>query len=148
MSTLAETPPTDTALITGASAGIGAARPKPDRLLVGDVTAVAAEGHAACLRGNLIVVPGWVNRAATVGGRVLPKWLLRRISGIVSRRLKQLAVGHTRCRTSASRAVWRGRRALTLANSPWPMVWTLYLTGLVAAAQLGKLSALAPWVAA
>ena len=34
------------------------------------------------------------------------------------------------------------------ARSTWPLVWTLYLTGLVAAAQLGKLSALAPWVAA
>ena len=33
-------------------------------------------------------------------------------------------------------------------RSPWPLVWTLYLTGLVAAAQLGKLSALAPLVAA
>ena len=97
MSTLAEAPPTDTALITGASSGIGAARPKPDRLLVGDVTAVAAEAHAACLCGDVIAVPGWVNRAATAGVRVLPKWLLRRISGIVSRRLKQLAEGHTRC---------------------------------------------------
>ena len=55
---------------------------------MGDVAAVAAEGHAACLRGDVIVVPGWVNRAATVGGRVLPKWLLRRISGMVTRRVK------------------------------------------------------------
>jgi CP family cyanate transporter-like MFS transporter len=30
--------------------------------------------------------------------------------------------------------------------SPWPLVWLLYLTGLLAAAQLGKLSALAPLV--
>ena len=32
--------------------------------------------------------------------------------------------------------------------SPWPLIWALYLTGLMAAAQLGKLSALAPLIAA
>ena len=52
------------------------------------MTEIAAEGHAACLRGGVIVVPGWVNRAASTGGRVLPKWLLRRITGMVTRRLK------------------------------------------------------------
>jgi short-subunit dehydrogenase len=57
-------------------------------LLVGDVADVAAQGFAACLRGDVIVVPGLVNRAATAGGRLLPKWLLRRISGLVSRRLQ------------------------------------------------------------
>ena len=57
-------------------------------MLAGEVNAVAAEGHAACLRGDVIVVPGWVNRAATAGGRVLPSWLLRRISGVVLRRLR------------------------------------------------------------
>ena len=32
-------------------------------------------------------------------------------------------------------------------HSPWPLVWLLYLSGLLAAAQLGKMSALAPLVA-
>ncbi len=57
-------------------------------VLVGDVAAVAAEGFAACMRGDVIAVPGLVNRAATAGGRLLPRWLLRRVSGLVSRRLK------------------------------------------------------------
>ena len=61
-------------------------------MLAGEVNALAAEGHAACLGGDVIVVPGWVNRAAaataTAGGRVLPNWLLRRISGVVLRRLR------------------------------------------------------------
>ena len=57
-------------------------------VLVGDVADVAAQGFAACMRGDVIVVPGLVNRAATAGGRLLPKWLLRRVSGLVSRRLK------------------------------------------------------------
>ena len=33
-------------------------------------------------------------------------------------------------------------------GSPWPRIWALYATGLLAAAQLGKLSALAPLIAA
>ena len=37
---------------------------------------------------------------------------------------------------------------MTGSRSPWPLVGLLYLTGLLAAAQLGKLSALAPLVAA
>ena len=36
---------------------------------------------------------------------------------------------------------------MTKAPSPWPMVGLLYLAGLLAAAQLGKLSALAPLIA-
>lgn len=35
----------------------------------------------------------------------------------------------------------------TAPRSPWPLVWLLYLCGLLAAAQLGKMSALAPLVA-
>ena len=37
---------------------------------------------------------------------------------------------------------------MTGARSPWPLVGARYLTGLLAAAQLGKLSALAPLIAA
>jgi MFS transporter, CP family, cyanate transporter len=33
-----------------------------------------------------------------------------------------------------------------LPVSPWPAVWLYYLVGVVAAAQLGKLAALAPWI--
>ena len=36
---------------------------------------------------------------------------------------------------------------MTFPRSPWPLVGLLYLTGLLAAAQLGKMSALAPLVA-
>ena len=37
---------------------------------------------------------------------------------------------------------------MSAQHSPWSLVWVLYLTGLLAAAQLGKLSALAPLIAA
>ena len=56
-------------------------------LLVGDVQAVAAEGHRACMAGEIIAVPGLANLAAAVAGRAVPKWLLRRIAGAIGRRM-------------------------------------------------------------
>lgn len=56
----------------------------PD-FIVGDVEEVAADGYRACIKGETICVPGVVNLAATVLGRATPKWLLRRISGVVGR---------------------------------------------------------------
>jgi short-subunit dehydrogenase len=57
--------------------------------VVGDVDAVAARGVAACLRGDVICVPGLVNQAAVIAGRATPKWLLRRVSGAVTRTLEK-----------------------------------------------------------
>ena len=56
--------------------------------LIGDAADVAQQGLDACLRGDVICVPGWVNQAVTTAGRVAPKWLLRRLSGAMVRRLK------------------------------------------------------------
>ena len=53
--------------------------------LIGDVDGVAAQGYRACLKGDVICVPGTVNLAATLAGRTVPKWLLRRVSGILGR---------------------------------------------------------------
>jgi len=57
-------------------------------VLVSDVHAVAAEGFAACMRGDAVLVPGVLNRAAMVAGRAIPKWLLRRIAGVVTRQIR------------------------------------------------------------
>ncbi len=86
---------TVTALCPGITAtpmvdAAGRARPALRRLpgiVVGDADAVAAEGYAACLRGDVICVPGALNRATVVAGRALPKWLVRRVGGAVARRL-------------------------------------------------------------
>lgn len=56
----------------------------PD-FVIGDVEDVAAQGYKACLKGEVICVPGTVNLVATVAGRTVPKWLLRRVTGIVGR---------------------------------------------------------------
>jgi len=53
--------------------------------IIGDVEDVAAQGYKACLKGEVICVPGTVNRAAIVSGRRMPKWLLRRLSGVMGR---------------------------------------------------------------
>lgn len=69
----------------------GAARTNPKlcnlpAFLIGDVGEVAAAGYAACMRGEVVKVPGAVNLAATLAARAAPKWLLRRVAGLVSRK--------------------------------------------------------------
>ena len=54
--------------------------------LIGDVQEVAAQGLAACLRGDAICVPGAVNQAAVIASRSAPKWLVRRIGGLLGRK--------------------------------------------------------------
>ena len=55
--------------------------------VIGDVREVANEGYRACMAGEVVTVPGVLNRAATVAGRATPKWLLRRIAGVLGRRM-------------------------------------------------------------
>ena len=54
--------------------------------LIGDVDKVAAEGYAACIKGEVIRVPGVVNAAGMLASRATPKWVLRRISGALGRK--------------------------------------------------------------
>lgn len=89
---LADTGVTVTALCPGITATnmVASARRKSSGLkipafLVGNVEEVARQGYRACLRGDVICVPGAVNLAATLTGRATPKWLLRRISGVMGR---------------------------------------------------------------
>ncbi|CAJ1411970.1 unnamed protein product [Effrenium voratum] len=56
----------------------------PD-FMVSDVAGVAAEGYAACVKGEVIRVPGMVNLAAAVAGRASPRWLVRAVSGALGR---------------------------------------------------------------
>jgi len=57
--------------------------------LVGSAAQVAAEGYEACMKGDVIRVPGAVNLATTLASRATPKWLLRQISGMIGRRTAQ-----------------------------------------------------------
>lgn len=77
---------TATGMLTGASAANPQLAKLP-RFVVGEVDRVAREGWRACQRGQVIVVPGVANLAATLGARATPKWLLRKVSGAVTRRV-------------------------------------------------------------
>jgi len=54
--------------------------------LIGDVDDVARLGFDACMKGDVICVPGVVNRAAMIASRSTPKWLVRRIGGLIGRK--------------------------------------------------------------
>jgi short-subunit dehydrogenase len=56
--------------------------------VIGDADSVADAAARACLAGEVICVPGVVNQAATLAGRATPRWLLRRVSGTLARRLR------------------------------------------------------------
>lgn len=57
----------------------------PD-MLVATPQEVARAGYAACMAGDPIEVPGMVNTLFTTGTRLLPRWLVRRASAMVTRR--------------------------------------------------------------
>jgi short-subunit dehydrogenase len=75
---------TATGMLSGA-AQANAQLGKLPTFLVGDVDEVAAAGYKACMRGEVIKVPGAVNLAATLAARAAPKWLLRRMAGTMTR---------------------------------------------------------------
>ncbi len=77
---------TATHMLSNAKAG-SAELGKLPGFLIGSAEAVAEEGYTACLRGDVIKVPGVLNLATIVSARATPKWLLRRVSGAIVRRL-------------------------------------------------------------
>lgn len=77
---------TATGMLTGAAANNEKLSDLPS-FLVGKVDAVAEQGYRACLAGEVIVVPGAMNRAATLAAGATPKWLLRRVAGALGRRI-------------------------------------------------------------
>lgn len=76
---------TATPMVDGATAANVKLGQMP-RFLIGDADAVADEGVRACLRGDVIVVPGVFNLAGVLAARATPKWLVRAVSGAVARR--------------------------------------------------------------
>jgi uncharacterized protein len=54
-------------------------------LAVSAVGGVAADGVDACMRGEVVRIPGLLNQVATLSGRALPRWLVRRVAGVVGR---------------------------------------------------------------
>ena len=55
-------------------------------LVISDVEAVANSGYQACMKGDVINVPGVLNQAAMLASRIAPKWLVRSIGGVIGRK--------------------------------------------------------------
>ncbi len=58
----------------------------PD-FMVSSVSDVAREGYEACMRGQVIKIPGVANRLGTLWTQYQPRWLLRTLSGVAARQL-------------------------------------------------------------
>jgi uncharacterized protein len=56
------------------------------RFLIADVQDVASTALAAMLRGDAICVPGAVNQLGALASRSAPKWLVRRMGGLIGRK--------------------------------------------------------------
>jgi uncharacterized protein len=54
--------------------------------LIADVEDVATTALAAMFRGDAICVPGAVNQLGTLASRSAPKWLVRKVGGLLGRR--------------------------------------------------------------
>ena len=54
--------------------------------LIGDVQEVADLAFAATMNGDAICVPGAINQVAMIASRSTPKWLVRRIGGLIGRK--------------------------------------------------------------
>jgi short-subunit dehydrogenase len=61
---------------------------KLPRFVVGSAADVADQGFNTCMKGEVICVPGVLNLAGTLAARATPKWLLRKVSGAVIRRMR------------------------------------------------------------
>ena len=54
--------------------------------MVGDVNDVAHQGFEACMKGRAVCVPGAINQATTLATRASPKWLVRKLGGLLGRK--------------------------------------------------------------
>ena len=59
------------------------------QFVVGSAADVADEGFDACMKGEVIRVPGALNLAGILAARATPKWLLRKVSGALVRGLER-----------------------------------------------------------
>lgn len=78
---------TETPMVRGARAA-NAELGRMPAFVVGTAAEVARAGYDACLRGDVIQVPGALNLAASLAARATPKWLLRRLSGATMRAMR------------------------------------------------------------
>ena len=76
---------TATPMVSNANAGQDKAVLKVPDYMMMTAAAVAAEGYAACMSGEVIRVPGPMNLMGTLMSRATPKWMLRNMLGLATR---------------------------------------------------------------
>ncbi len=76
---------TATNMLTSAAGANDQLSRLPD-FLIGDVKDVAQQAFDACMRGDVICIPGMVNRIGMLASRATPKWLVRAVGGLVGRK--------------------------------------------------------------
>ena len=76
---------TATAML-GAAAGANSKVSQIPSFMVGQAETVAQDAFNACMRGDAICVPGVVNQALVIGSRTAPKWLVRKLGGLLGRK--------------------------------------------------------------
>ena len=75
---------TATNMLTSAASGNDKVNRIPS-FMVGDVNDVAHQGFEACMKGRAVCVPGAINQATTLAARASPKWLVRKLGGMLGR---------------------------------------------------------------
>ncbi len=75
---------TATNMLTSAASGNDKVNRIPS-FMVGDVNDVAHQGFEACMKGRAVCVPGAINQATTLATRASPKWLVRKLGGMLGR---------------------------------------------------------------
>ena len=55
-------------------------------LFLSDVEDVASDGYEACMAGRAVVVPGVANQVVAGVAQIYPRWLVRRVGGLIGRR--------------------------------------------------------------
>ncbi len=76
---------TRTELVDRAQSESSAAERLPE-FLIGDAKSVARDGYQACIAGRPVIAPGLPNLLGTTLVRMYPRWLVRRVGGLIGRR--------------------------------------------------------------
>jgi uncharacterized protein len=76
---------TATAML-GSMAGTNSKTSQIPSFMVAKAETVAQDAFNACMRGDVICVPGVVNQAMAIGLRIAPKWMVRKLGGLMGRK--------------------------------------------------------------
>ncbi len=63
----------------------GGAVPEVPSFMISDVKSVVKEGYDACVRGEVVHVPGLANQLSALWSQTQPRWLVRTLGGFIGR---------------------------------------------------------------